>query len=694
MGQGRNDNDHSFETSGHSSALSAQGWETVFRTAQTPLFVEDVSLVMAAIDEVLASGTEDFPTWINAHPEFIIATIQNTKILDANDLAIEMAGAKSKEELLHSLERMIVPETLESFKEILIAIAAGEDIYQGESQYCALDGRIFYTMNRAILPKKKADGTYDPMVLATHDTTDLRLAREELQATAGRYQVVVETATDIIICHDLEGRILFTNQAGVDISGWTRKELEMANIRDFIPERLQPMVDELQKMRNQGFSGTNIFEIPVLHHDGREMPMEIKTSLIPGGLDQTPQLLSVMRDISNRKAMENRAISYHKSESLGELAGGIAHDFNNLLATIMGNAELMKSDPRKGPELDDFLDSILEASNEAADLCQQMLSYSGKSNIQLEMGDLSLVVEDFSRLMRASVGGQAKLTCHLAKNISPVLVAPSPLGQVVMALVSNATEALGDESGEILVSTGEAFFSEKDLQAGHCNPLLEAGSYVFCEVSDTGSGINASTMLMIFDPFFSTKSKGRGLGLSAALGIIQGHQGGFLINSIVGGGSKISFLLPKAPIKPQKARKPRRKKAPDTLHLDLAGKLILVVDEDVQVRKVCESFLRRLGCSVLSVGNGPDAVRLFSQRFDEVDVAILDLSMAGMDGIATYRRLRIIQADLPVIFSTGFSEDELDKRAGSFDEYGYIAKPFKLINIRQAVGQALRRTSG
>ena len=222
--------------------------------------------------------------------------------------------------------------------------------------------------------------------------------------------------------------------------------------------------------------------------------------------------------------------------------------------------------------------------------------------------------------------------------------------------------------------------------------MLEAGSYVFCEVADSGSGMELGILDRVFDPFFTTRTPGRGLGLSAALGIINGHGGAFLLDTIAGVGSTVSFLLPEAPAEVPKQRKTRRKKSPDSLHLDLPGKLILVVDEDPAVRQVCESFLRRLGCNVLSVGNGPDSVRIFSQRFEEIDLAILDLSMADMDGVATFRRLRVIQPNLPVIFSSGYGEEELHERARGLDEYGFISKPFKLANVRQALGMALGKT--
>ncbi len=663
-------------------------WENIFRTAQVPLYIEDASLVCESIKKVQDSGVKDFGNWLDAHPEFVIATIANLKILDVNDRAVEVAGARSKAHLMNSVDRMVVPETLDSFKEILKGMAAGDEIYQGETQYRSLDGRIFHSLNRALLPQGETN-EQDILILASHDITNLKLAQNQLQESEGRYRAVVETASDIILIHDLNGKIIFVNKAGRDLMGWTHDELLKLNVRDFVAERAIPEMNQRIIQREKGFSGTFVFEIPMIHPDGWEIPMEISTTMIPGQMREIPQVIAIMRDISDRKAMEARLVNHHKMESLGAMAGGIAHDFNNLLATIMGNAELLKGDRRLGDEFDEFLDSILNASGQAADLCQQMLAYSGKGQFSVNNGDLNMVVHEVSRLLQARVSGRARLNFQLAESLPAVLVDTAPIRQVIMELVTNASESLGDDGGEVMVRTGCAEFTQEALLARHCNPMLDAGSYIYCEVADSGSGMDQGVLGRLFDPFFSTRNPGRGLGLSAALGIIKGHGGGFLIDTIADVGTTVSFLLPKAPVKAKKAGKTKRKKSPDTLHLALAGKLILVVDEDPAVRRVCESFLRRLGCSVLSVGNGPDSIQIFSQRFGEIDLAILDLSMTDMDGVATFRRLRVIRQDLPVIFSTGYGEEELHNRASGLDEYGYISKPFKLANVRQALGLAL-----
>jgi two-component system, cell cycle sensor histidine kinase and response regulator CckA len=667
-------------------------WEEIFRTTQVPIFVEDITPIRQAIRDLKVSCPEEFGSWIEAHPEFVLSTVGNVNILDVNDSAVKMAGAKDKAHLMRSLDRMILPETLECFKDILKALAAGEKYYQGEAQYRSLDGRILYTLNSAELPQGETEGP-DILVLTTHDITELKLSQKNLMNSEERYRILVETAKDIILCHDLNGRILFVNQAGLDLTGWSMNEMKGMDIHDLVPPRMHKEMDARIEKRGQGFGGTFLFEIYILDREGLEIPMEISTTRVPGEFLGSPQIITVMRNISERKAMEERIQNTHKIESLGALAGGIAHDFNNLLATIMGNTELLKSDNRMGDEFKGNLDSILEASNQAAELCQQMLAYSGKGHFSVDNGDLSAVIKDVSRLLQATVSGHARLNFQLAKGLPPVMIETAPIRQVIMGMVSNATEALGDEGGEVVIRTGRGEFTSEHLEARNCTPILEPGPYVYCEVADSGAGMEPDVQRRLFDPFYSTKVSGRGLGLSAAMGIVRGHGGGFLIESQPGLGSNVSFLLPEAPVKTIRRSRPLPRKAPDSLHLVLTGKLILLVDEDLPVRQVCESFLRRLGCNVLSVGNGPDAVRIFSQRYENIDLAILDLGMTDMDGVATFRRLRVIHSDIPVIFSSGYGEEELHVRAAGLGDYGFIRKPFQLSNVRQALALALAKSA-
>jgi CheY-like chemotaxis protein len=369
------------------------------------------------------------------------------------------------------------------------------------------------------------------------------------------------------------------------------------------------------------------------------------------------------------------------------LAGGIAHEFNNLLVTIMGNAELVLGDFREGSANRNSLDAVLEAAGRAADLCRQMQSYAGRGKISVTPTNLSRLIQDIQRLLQVSVSKRSRLHFELAEDLPPVLIDGTQIRQVLMNLVTNAAESFGDGGGEIMVRTGVSDFESGDLKKMVNGDNLLPGPLVWCEVRDSGCGMDSEVADRVFDPFFTTKFTGRGLGMSAALGIIKGHGGGFRMETGPANGSAISFLLPvhRAEVSAPRRRR-RRREVPE---VNLTGKLVLVVDDDPRVRAVGESFLRRLGCKVLSAADGFEAVRIFGERHRDIDAVLLDFTMAGMDGMSAYRRLRVIRSDIPVIMSSGYDEQEVEDRIQGCDIAGFVAKPYRLRMMREVLAQVL-----
>jgi two-component system cell cycle sensor histidine kinase/response regulator CckA len=676
--------------------ISADMWEGFFRYFKVPLFVEDVSEVLDALEEIRQQGVTDFSVWLDAHPNFITRVISMINIVDASDFTVEWAGARDKKDLLASLGRMVLPETLPAFKSILVDLFNGCESNICESQYSTLDGRHIYTLNQALLPR--LDERPALLVLSCTEITELVLTQKQLINSQERYSRLVEAAQDVILCHDLGGRITFISQACTDMTGWNKEQILGQDIGILLPEN-SPGGSRRKSLTYLGeVKGRTLYETELVTRDGRQIPVEVNATVIPGmeGRESEPVLLAMIRDISGRKEaerkqqdLENHLKNTQKMESLGVLAGGIAHDFNNLLVTIMGNTELLLGGKYSAREIKDSLGVIMEASTQAADLCRQMQAYAGKNVAQVAAADLNAIVDNMSRLLKVTVSGRAHISFQMNPGLPLVDADAGQIRQVLMNLVNNATESLGEDGGEIVVSTGHKVFSAGDLRQGQHVSLLQPGPYVFCEVRDSGSGMSADTVQKIFDPFFTTRGGNRGLGLSWALGTIQGHRGGFLVDSQPGKGTSVTFLLPLGNAVAVAKALPRSKKAPDDLHLNLTGKTVLSVDEDAAVRSVGDGFLRRLGCKVLSAGSGLDAVRIFSDRHDEIDAVLLDLTMEGMDGVETCRRLRVIRPHLPVVFSSGFSADEVHLRAAEVGSYRFVPKPFRLAQIRAIMAEAL-----
>jgi len=675
--------------------LDQIAWEHVFRMATVPLFVEDITLARQAINDIKASGVEDFDLWLDAHPEFITQALSLVRVLDVNKATITLNAAANRQEMLHSLDRVILPESLPGIKGVIKAIARGDEYFEGECQYRALDGRHYFTMNQAWIPSPGKPG--DLLVFATIDITDLKQAQLELSGSEVRYRLLVETAHDVIIRHDLSGNVTFVNKAGLRLTGYAEEEVIGRNAMDLIPTEFHEEILERKKQRTGGDDGVFLYETVFLDRNGHSVPMEVSSTLIPGSAmgGGEPQVLLVARDISERKQveqeqreLEGRLRDAQKLESLGVLAGGIAHDFNNLLVTIMGNAELVMADLQKGSANRNSLDAVLEAAGRAADLCRQMQAYAGRGQISVQPENLNRLIMDIERLLQVSVSKRSNLHLELADDLPPVMIDKTQIRQVLMNLVVNAAESLGDEGGEIMLRTGEKELGTADLKKLVNGSNLEPGSHVWCEVRDSGCGMATEVADRVFDPFFTTKFAGRGLGMSAALGIIKGHDGGFMMETGPESGSTISFLLPAH--RSAAAGLPRkRRRLPEAPSVDLTGKLILVVDDDPSVRTVGESFLRRLGCKVLSAADGFEAIRIFGERHRDIDAVLLDFTMTDMAGMSAYRRLRVIRSDIPVILSSGYGSREVEEKTRGFDIAGFMAKPYSLNMMRKVLAEVL-----
>jgi CheY-like chemotaxis protein len=377
-----------------------------------------------------------------------------------------------------------------------------------------------------------------------------------------------------------------------------------------------------------------------------------------------------------------------KMESLGVLAGGVAHDFNNLLVGIMGNASLIIDMlPENGP-LTPLLEDMVLASQKAADLTRQMLAYAGKGRFVCEPTDLSALVQDIVGLVRTSISKKVRLEVTLDPNLPPIEADATQIQQVTMNLLINGAEAIGDKHGTVTVTTGL-----RDAAPGPPTHLfiaraLEPGPYVFLEVSDTGCGMNEDTMSKIFEPFFTTKFTGRGLGLSAVLGIVRGHKGALKVESEPGKGSRFEILFPalagQTIAKPTAAMEPVFRRMPPT-----AGHILVVDDEEV-VRRTARTALERHGYTVLVSDHGKRAVEIFAGLSDQIGLVLLDLTMPLMGGEEALRHLRAIRPDVEVILTSGYDEAQAMRGFSTTDVSGFLQKPY----TSEALAQKVRTIMG
>jgi PAS domain S-box-containing protein len=383
------------------------------------------------------------------------------------------------------------------------------------------------------------------------------------------------------------------------------------------------------------------------------------------------EYLCFVLNISERKQLEEKLLRSQKLESLGLISGGVAHDFNNLLATILGNSSLASDAISREHPAFKPLCEVQIASRRASELTQQMLAYAGRASIAIRPVDVSTTVREIGSLLETTISKKARIRLDLAPGLPFVDGDEGQLQQIVMNLVINASEAIGENPGEIRVTTRQLEKFEGSL------PSRRASHYVALEVRDTGCGMSEETKARIFDPFFTTKTNGRGIGLATVLNIVRNHQGALLVDSQLGQGTTFRVVLPAGESQP--APRPR----PESIAREAlwGTETILVADDDEGIRRMNRAALERFGYKVLLAGDGDEAVRVFREHHAEIAVVLLDWAMPVMNGDEALLRMLEIDPAARVLMSSGYAETGTLKRGGQSLIAGFVQKPYTTTHI-------------
>ena len=431
---------------------------------------------------------------------------------------------------------------------------------------------------------------------------------------------------------------------------------------------------EERTMRNGEERYLLVNKFPIQDEEGEVVLM--------GGI--TLDITEQKRAEKERREFEEQVQQSQKLESLGLLAGGIAHDFNNLLLGILGNADLARLEKGQSGTERNHLDEIIVSARRAAELCNQLLAYSGKGRFLVQVVDLSNVAEEMAALLEVSISKKAALTYDFARDLPAIEVDVTQLRQVVMNLITNASDALGNVKGAITVRTGAMECDAAYLGGSFFDDDLPEGRYVFLEVEDSGCGMDEETARLIFDPFFTSKGMGRGLGLAAVSGIVRGHLGQIRVSSVPGEGSTIRVLLPASE---QQAAVVASDHAGDG---DLTGSgTILVVDDEESVRILCTRILERAGFQVLTAADGREGVEQYREHGETISAVLLDMTMPNLNGEETFEELQRLRQDVRVILSSGFTEQETADRFARKGLAGFIQKPYRSADLILAIRRVL-----
>ena len=398
--------------------------------------------------------------------------------------------------------------------------------------------------------------------------------------------------------------------------------------------------------------------------------------------------MSIERKLAEeeRERLEAQVRHAQKLESLGVLAGGIAHDFNNLLTGVLGNIELGLLHVEDGSPTVSCLKEARASAERAADLSRQMLAYSGKGSFAIEAVDVNALVTEIGNLLEVSVSKNVALSYDLHRDLPPIVADVTQLHQVVLNLITNASDSIGDEGGVVRLRTGVRQCDRAYLGETYLDDHLPEGDYLFIEVSDTGCGMDAETLQKIFDPFFSTKFAGRGLGLASALGIVRGHSGAIKAVSEPGSGTTFTVLLPVGNCVAVKSVE----RQPEVAESETTGGTVLLVDDEDAVRDIGMRLLEQAGFDVVGAADGCEAVDYYREHSDEISCVLLDLTMPRMGGEETFLELRKIREDVMVVLSSGFSEHEVIGRFAEGGVCGFVQKPYRFEKLIAEVEAAAR----
>jgi two-component system cell cycle sensor histidine kinase/response regulator CckA len=419
-------------------------------------------------------------------------------------------------------------------------------------------------------------------------------------------------------------------------------------------------------------TGTCDVEYEMRRKDGVLIPVRLHGAAVRNESGVFVRSIAVIEDLSERRALERKMFETQKLESLGLMAGNIAHDFNNLLASVVGNAQLSLRQVGHLPAVTSSLNDIMTAAARAADLCRQLLAYSGRGRFQIETIDLGELVTEMVKVLQVNVGKGIAIEVDVRPGTS-IEVDATQIRQIVMNLVLNACEAMDGRHGAIKIKTSVEELDDSVI-ATSSRPDVVPGRYVCLEVTDQGSGMSPDVVTHIFDPFFTTKTTGRGLGLAAVHGIVRGHHGTLHVHSEQGRGTTFKIFLPAAG---SKTITPR---AASPVHL--ARGRVLVVDDDRLLRKTLESQLDEEGYQVLAAGSAAEALHL--AHMSRIDVFLLDVTMPGISGAELAGQLKQQFPNARIVLMSGYNNVEMPTAIRT----RFLQKPFTHEELLRALDHA------
>lgn len=636
--------------------IFVSGPSVIFKWKNAPRW--PVEYVSPNVEDVLGYSAQ----------EFIEGKIDYAQLIDPNDL--ERVGQEVQE-----------------------ASSSGQNNFEHQPY------RVFHKSGKTVWLYDVSSIIRDEMGQISHylgyvtNITERKLAEEKHRTLTEDVLDVLEVGIFIVDSHQ---KIVWTNQTIRKFFGFSREALLEKNQPEFFSKILKPCFEESESFTlasQEQYTSTNS-QMQIIGHF---LPQEnlperwfqykrqaISKGLYAGGyVELYYDITSLKQTEESRKQIEAQLLHSQKLESLGILAGGIAHDFNNLLTGILGNAGLIRTSfPTESP-LVSALKDIETAAIRAADLCRQMLAYSGKGKFLIQPLNLNQIIQEMTHLLEVSISKNIVLKYHLFSELPLIEADGTQLRQIIMNLLTNASDAIGTTPGMIHLTTGKCFLNKESFKDCYFHENLVEGEYVFAEVTDTGYGFDEETEKRIFDPFFTTKFAGRGLGLAVVLGIIRGHRGTIKVKSVLKKGSSFTIYFPALQASSSRIVSPPIEEK--SLLWKKGSGTILVIDDEQTVRNVSQRTLETVGFHVLVARNGQEGFHLFQKKQTEILLVLLDLTMPQISGLETFSLLKTLRPDIPILFSSGYNEEEISPLRSTYPFVSFIQKPYTPVELIDAI---------
>lgn len=639
------------------------------------------------LEEKLRENEEQFRIFSLSGQDAIVFMDNEGLVRSLNKTAEKMLGYEKEEVLGKPIYDYLAPGNFHDAQRLQLGIAAAmPSLHTPQNIEQSGRGLEFVTQKKdgeeiiveVVLLSEIVENEWR-VITVIRDITERKKTLNALKKSEEKYRRLFEETKDVVFLSTPQGRFIEINMAGVELFGYSSKEDMLAvNISTDIFNSPSDMIEFEKEMAKVGF--VNFHEVFLKRKDGQKLVVSITANSVYDDLGNIAIYQGIIHDLTEVKKLEQQVLSYQKLNAVGRMIGDIAHNFNNILNIIIGSAQLAKMSGECTGTASHYLSSIENEVFRAAEIVEQLLAFGGKREMDLKTADMNIILKDFGKVLHEVLRADINVNMVYYEKPAIVKVDISRINQILLNLVLNAQDAMpGKGELSIVIFTDDVDYKRKKLYSD-----VRSGKYVILSITDTGIGMKPEIMKRVFEPFFTTDRTGerKGLGLSVVYGIVKQHGGFIDIKSTSGQGTTVIMGLP---VIEERIKQDR----PSVEGSEGRGETILVAEDEPALREIAATILKTLGYNVLQASNGLEALTVFKEKQQQIDIVLLDIAMPVMNGREAYREITKIKEGVPVLFVTGYSLDGIQTNFLQEEGFDAIQKPYTLLSLGQKIRNVL-----